>query len=65
MFCSYGNGLIGFVREVSGRTEQYWCPIKHALRVNDPLQRYYEFLEYGDADGYRTRLTEFRDRLRG
>ncbi len=64
MFCSYANGLIGFVREVSSRTEQYWCPIKHALRVNDPLQRYYKFLEYGDADGYRTRLAEFRDRLR-
>lgn len=64
MFCSYANGLIGFVREVSSRTEQYWCPIKHALRVNDPLHRYYEFLEYGDADGYRTRLAEFRDGLR-
>ncbi|KTT68281.1 hypothetical protein NS319_14590 [Sphingomonas sanguinis] len=64
MFCSYANGLIGFVREVSSRTEQYWCPIKHALRVNDPLHRYYQFLEYGDADGYRTRLAEFRDGLR-
>lgn len=64
MFCSYANGLIGFVREVSSRTEQYWCPIKHAMRVNDPLHRYYQFLEYGDADGYRTRLAEFRDGLR-
>ncbi len=64
LFCAYANGLIGFVREVSSRTEQYWCPIKHALRVHDPLHRYYEFLEYGDADGYRTRLAEFRDRLR-
>ncbi|WP_210731725.1 hypothetical protein [Sphingomonas sp. PAMC26645] len=63
-FCSYANGLVGFVREVSSRTEQYWCPIKHALRVSDPLHRYYEFLEYGDADGYRSRLTQFRDRLR-
>lgn len=64
LFCSYANGVIGFVREVSSRTEQYWCPIKHALRVNDPLHRYYQFLEYGDADGYRTRLAEFRDGLR-
>ena len=65
MFCSYANGLIGFVREVSSRTEQYWCPIKHALRVTDPVQRYYQFLEYGDADGYRTRLADFRRSLRG
>ena len=61
---TYANGLVGFVREVSSRTEQYWCPIKHALRVSDPLHRYYEFLEYGDVDGYRTRLAEFVAALR-
>jgi hypothetical protein len=64
LFCAYGNGLIGYVREVSSRTEQFWCPIKHALRVSDPHRRYYEFLEYGDAEGYRTRLEAFRQKLR-
>ncbi|WP_408588893.1 hypothetical protein [Novosphingobium sp.] len=63
-FCAYANGLVGFVREVSSRTEQYWCPIKHALKVIDPHQRYYEFAEYGDADGYRARLDAFRAALR-
>ncbi|MFN9848965.1 MAG: hypothetical protein ACK56C_11380 [Alphaproteobacteria bacterium] len=63
-FCAYANGLVGYVREVSSRTEQYWCPIKHAVKITDPHQRYYEFLEYGDADGYRSRLNEFRNRLR-
>jgi hypothetical protein len=52
------------VREVSSRTEQYWCPIKHAVKITDPHRRYYEFLEYGDAEGYRARLDEFRNRLR-
>jgi len=64
VFCGYGNGVIAYVREVASRTEQYWCPIKHAIRIADPHQRYYEFLEYGDAAGYRARLDEFRDRLR-
>ena len=32
-YCSYANGLIAYVREIAGRTEQYWCPIKHARRV--------------------------------
>ncbi len=63
-FCAYANGVVAYVREVSSRTEQYWCPIKHALKVSDPHQRYFEFLEYGDAEGYRTRLDEFRARLR-
>lgn len=63
-FCAYSNGVIGYVREVASRTEQYWCPIKHAVRISDPHRRYYEFLEYGDAEGYRARLGEFRSRLR-
>ena len=32
-YCSYGNGLIAYVGEIAGRTEQYWCPIKHASRI--------------------------------
>ena len=60
----YGNGALAYVREIASRTEQYWCPIKHALKVTGPHQRYYEFLEYGDAEGYRTRLDQLRERLR-
>ena len=63
-FCAYANGVVAYVREVSSRTEQYWCPIKHAVRITDPHRRYYEFLEYGDAEGYRARLDDFRARLR-
>jgi hypothetical protein len=63
-YCAYANGVVAYVREVSSRTEQYWCPIKHALKVSDPHRRYYEFLEYGDAEGYRARLQEFRAKLR-
>lgn len=63
-FCGYANGVVAYVREVSSRTEQYWCPIKHAVKVSDPHRRYYDFLEFGDAEGYRARLDEFRARLR-
>ena len=64
VYCDYGNGALAYVREIASRTEQYWCPIKHALKITDPHQRYYQFLEYGDADGYRDRLDQFRDQLR-
>ena len=63
-FCGYGNGVIAYVREVASRTEQYWCPIKHAIRISAPHDRYISFLEYGDAEGYRARLEVFRDQLR-
>ena len=52
-YCSYANGLIAYVREIAGRTEQYWCPIKHARRVIGAHPRYATFEDYGDADGYR------------
>jgi hypothetical protein len=64
LYCSYANGVAAFVREIASRTELYWCPIKHALRTADPHRRTLQFLDYGDADGYRSRLEELRDRLR-
>lgn len=64
LYCEYANGVVAYVREISSRTEQYWCPIKHAFAITDPHLRYYQFLEYGDAGGYRARLDEFRQRLR-
>ena len=63
-FCSYANGLIAYVREVAARTEQYWCPIKHARAIPAPHQRYQVFLDYGDASGYRKELPALRHAMR-
>ena len=60
MYCGYVNGLIAYIREIAGRTEQYWCPIKHARRIASMHSRYGKFLEYGDAEGYRKRLEKIR-----
>lgn len=51
-FCSYGNGLFAFAAEIAARTEQHWCPIKHAQRLRAPHSRYSHFFDYGDAKGY-------------
>jgi hypothetical protein len=59
-FCSYANGLLAYVAEVAARTEQYWCPIKHARAIPTPHQRYQSFLDYGDAKGYRRKLSVLR-----
>ena len=56
MYCGYANGLIEFVREVSARTEQYWCPIKHARRSPDPHRLVAQFVDYGDAESYKKKL---------
>ncbi|MCC6777429.1 MAG: hypothetical protein IT537_12485 [Hyphomicrobiales bacterium] len=62
-YCSYANGLIGYVREIAARTEQHWCPIKHARRVIGTHARYATFDDYGDAEGYQRRLEELRASL--
>jgi hypothetical protein len=59
-YCSYANGLIAYVREIAGRTEQYWCPIKHARRVIGAHPRYALFEDYGDAEGDRRWLKQFQ-----
>lgn len=60
VYCAYFNGLIGYVREIAGRTEQYWCPIKHARKVKAFHSRYRKFFDYGDAEGYRRDIEKVR-----
>lgn len=60
LYCSYGNGLIAYVREIVARTEQYWCPIKHARRVRGVHERYAGFTDFGDAEAYRSELEKLR-----
>jgi hypothetical protein len=48
--------VVSYGKEIIARTEQYWCPIKHSTRVKDPHTRYYNFIEYGNAEGYRENL---------
>lgn len=64
VYCGYGNGVIAYAREIASRTEQYWCPIRHATQIRGPHAHYRDFVEYGDAEGYRTRLAELRAKLR-
>lgn len=52
LYCSYCNGIIAYVREVAGRTERHWCPIKHARRVMGAHPYYARFAEYGDGDAW-------------
>jgi len=62
-YCSYGNGVAAYLREAAARTEQYWCPIKHARRMVATHDRYPRFFEYGDAQAYRKGLAEIRKRF--
>lgn len=60
LYCSYGNGVLAYAAEIAGRTEQHWCPIKHARRVKNAHDRYATFLPYGDARAYREGIENVR-----
>ena len=59
-YCGYVNGLIAYVQEIAGRTEQYWCPIKHAVSLKTRHSRYPHFFDYGDAEQFRQRIEQVR-----
>lgn len=63
MYCSYAVGLLAYASEVTARTEQYFCPIKHARKVLGTHSHYKHFLDYGDADNLHERVEELRTAL--
>ena len=62
-YCAYASGLVSYVSAIIGKTEEYFCPIKHARRILGSHARYNRFLDYGDASDYEGRLEEFRRNL--
>ena len=59
-YCEYGNGLMAYMTEILARTEQYFCPIKHARKILGSHARYRNFLDFGDGEDYEARLEAFR-----
>ncbi|MEQ1575855.1 MAG: hypothetical protein ABL993_16570, partial [Vicinamibacterales bacterium] len=64
LYCNYANGVLGYVGEITARTEEYWCPIKQSRRPLAEHSRYQLFAEYGDAAGYRRVSPRLRRLLR-
>lgn len=60
-YCAYGNGILAYFTEIAARTEQHWCPIKHARCVKCAHSRYKYFFDYGDAEHYRQNLEIIRE----
>jgi hypothetical protein len=59
-YCAYVNGILAYFTEIAARTEQHWCPIKHATCSKCAHSRYKNFVEFGDAQTYRARVEEIR-----
>jgi hypothetical protein len=63
VYCGYGNGVLAYAREIAARTEQYWCPIKHA-RINKAVHsRQCLYCDFGDADAFLEDYAKLRKRF--
>ncbi len=63
-YCSYFSGLLGYTTEIIGRTEQFWCPIRHARKLHFHHSHYTKFIPYGDGERYRKELLNLRNDLK-
>ena len=52
--------MIAYISEIVARTEQYFCPIKHARKILGTHVRYAQFLDFGAAENYRAKLEQHR-----
>ena len=59
-YCAYGSGMIAYISEIVARTEQYFCPIKHAKKILGTHARYALFLDFDAAQNYEAKLEEHR-----
>ena len=60
LYCSYFNGLMQYAAAIAGRTELYFCPIKHAKKVAYKHEYYDAFFRYGEEDEYQKKLEALR-----
>jgi len=60
LYCSYFNGLMQYASAIAGRTELYFCPIKHAKKVAYQHDFYDEFFSYGHEEKYQEKLEALR-----
>jgi hypothetical protein len=65
IYCGYAVGMIAYASEILARTEQYFCPIKHARKMLGVHARYAHFLGYGEAEDFHVKLEKFRSELAG
>ena len=49
-YCGYANGLLAYVSEITARTEEYWCSIRHQSDDNFVEPRHHVHFE--DYESY-------------
>jgi hypothetical protein len=65
LFCEYAIGVLAYATEIGSRTEEFWCPIKHARSPLAEHMRALDFAGHHDAAAYRLRQRESGKQAKG
>ena len=60
VYCGYFTGVISYAQEIPGKTEQYWCPIKHAKKLKNSHSHYSKIMDFDDATDYQEKFVKIR-----
>ena len=55
MYCGYANGLLMYLKEIAGQTEQYWCGIMHENQpgfIPQANQKRQKFAKFNDQKDF-------------
>jgi hypothetical protein len=55
-YCDYALGVLGYVREVTGATEHFWCPVKHKQNYHGQTGKYENFIAQDETQDFRKKL---------
>ena len=61
VYCSYFNWIMQYAVEIAGRTEKYWCPIKHARKKIWTHDWEDFFADYWDAEGFKETFCNLKE----
>jgi hypothetical protein len=56
MYCGYVNGVLLYLKEISGRTEKFWCGIMHENKSGFKIQEHQinqDFAKFNDDDDFK------------
>jgi hypothetical protein len=54
MYCGYANGWLHYASVIAGKTEKYWCGIKHKKYAGFvPPKHHKDFIKYGDEKEFK------------
>jgi len=62
-YCAYANGLAAYMVAIGGKTEEYWCGIKHKPHKNyhEP-EHHKNFAEYANKKDYENKYCKLSDK---